>query len=214
MTHYQSLHPDTERFKKYEGTLFEIGLPSFDNPDSGIENASLVERIKYLLVCVFGKKGEKPCHWSDTPLIRRTSPSGGSRHPTEGYFLTGALQGIEQGFYHIQTDPPALRCLDACNDDLRASVSQKQSFPILGTIILTTVFERNMYRYREPRTFRTVHMDIGHNLASIEALGGALGLKTTIQLRVNEEVILKSIGASKLDEGVIAIVTIQEVGYP
>lgn len=212
MIDYQALQSDTERFKKYEGDLFEMALPSLDFPLPGIELLSVVEKIKYLLACVLGQKGEKACHWSDTPLIRRTSPSGGSRHPTEGYFITGNIHEMEQGFYHIQTYPTALRLLSTGGIDiLETFISKPISSSTLGAVVLTTVFERNMYRYREPRTFRTVHMDIGHILASIEALGYELGLKVTVHLQLNEEPILKRIGTSKLKEGVMAMVTIQEV---
>jgi len=207
MTRFQSLQPDIERYKKYNADLFEIPLPSLDISFAEIKRQPLSTKIQFLLSCVFGKKGEKACHWSDVPLIRRTSPSGGSRHPTEGYFLTGSLQGIEKGFYHIQTDCPSLRRIS--ND-----ASELESFGLeqtaIGMIVLTTIFERNMYRYREPRTFRTVHMDVGHLLASIEALSQELGIKTAIELHMNEERILKRISASKLEEGVMAQVILHE----
>lgn len=207
MVHFQSLQPDIKRFKKYGGDLFEIPLPSLDISYSEIKRQPLSTKIQFLLSCVFGKKGEKACHWSDVPLIRRTSPSGGSRHPSEGYFLTGGIQGIEKGFYHVQTDPPILRRISDDASELENFESQRTA---MGMIVLTTIFERNMYRYREPRTFRTVHIDVGHLLTSIEALSHELGMKTTIQLHMNEERILKRIGASKLEEGAMAQVILHE----
>ena len=189
-------------------------MPSFEETfSSGQEKKlSISDKIKELLSLTFAKRGEKPCHWSTTPLMRRTSPSGGSRHPTEGYFLASNLEGIAKGFYHIQADVPSLQLLSS---PIRFEIEKlvpidRGNASVSGAIILTSVFERNMYRYREPRTFRTVHMDIGHLLGTIEMLGKAFNIETHIYLHVNEEEILKHITTSKLEEGVMAIVTLSE----
>jgi SagB-type dehydrogenase family enzyme len=215
MIGYQSLQPDTQRYKEYDAPLKNIPLPSlnFPVPTDQAQGSTISERIKHLLSFTFGKKGEKPCHWiDDVPLIRRTSPSGGSRHPTEGYFLSIDLKDIHEGFYHIQTDPISL-CLIASDKHClwEEFMRQKDSdSPALGAIVLTSVFERNMYRYREPRTFRTIHMDVGHILATIEMLSQEFRIKTRIHLNFNEDAILQQIGTSMLEEGVMAIVTLHE----
>jgi SagB-type dehydrogenase family enzyme len=214
MIGYQSLQPDTQRYKTYDAPLKIIRLPSLNSPLSTdlTQRYTILERVKHLLSFTFGKKGEKPCHWVDNPLIRRTSPSGGSRHPTEGYFLSSGLQDIQQGFYHIQTDPISLCLISSDNHcPLEEFIMEKDSdLPAIGAIVLTSVFERNMYRYREPRTFRTIHMDIGHILATIEMLGKEFRIKTRIHLNFNENSILEQIGVSKLEEGVMAIVTLYQ----
>ena len=214
MVGYQSLQPDLERYKKYEVSLEKIPLPSFDNipTEHKSQNYTISEKVKLLMSFTFGKKGEKPCHWNDVPLIRRTSPSGGSRHPTEGYFLSANLEDIQNGFYHIQTDPVSLCLISPEKHCLIDEFIDEKDFnePLLGSIILTSVFERNMYRYREPRTFRTIHMDIGHIIATIEMLGKELNIRTCIHLNFDENAILQKIGASVLDEGVMAIITLLE----
>ncbi|WP_068468514.1 SagB/ThcOx family dehydrogenase [Candidatus Protochlamydia phocaeensis] len=211
MIKYQSLQPDTQRYKEYASPIKNIPLPSLDMPADQAQGYAISEKIKHLLAIAFGKKGEKPCHWiDDVPLIRRTSPSGGSRHPTEGYFLSIDLQGIQKGFYHIQTDPISLSLISEDKSSLLEDFVGKDSAKSVGAIVLTSVFERNMYRYREPRTFRTIHMDIGHILATIEMLAQEFGMKTRIHLNFNEEALLQKIGASMLDEGVMAVVTLHE----
>ncbi len=209
MVQFQELQPDIERYKKYSDDSFKVPLPLMGTSFSEMKKTPISEKIKYLLACIFGKKGEKQCHWSNVALIRRTSPSGGSRHPTEGYFLAANVHGIERGLYHVQTEPPMLRRISPDEGEVVNEEELTKSF--LGKIILTTMFERNMYRYREPRTFRTVHMDIGHILASIEALCDELGMKATIQLNVEEEKILNRIGASKFEEGVMAQATLHRI---
>ncbi len=214
MAEYQKLEPDTSRFKIHEGSQDRIELPDLGSLSAFDlqKESSVLTRIKYLLSFAFGKKGEKSCHWNDTPLIKRTSPSGGSRHPTEGYFFPVGLQEMKKGFYHVQTEPTSLSLLSGEKEDFLAkfNIENDPQLPVCGAIILTTVFERNMYRYREPRTFRTIHMDIGHILETLELLGKEFSLKTRIHLSFNEDAILQQIGASKLDEGVMAVVTLHE----
>lgn len=53
-------------------------------------------------------------------------------------------------------------------------------------IVVTAVFARNMYRYREPRTFRTVFMDVGHLLGTFEMVASALGVRSFIHHAMNE----------------------------
>lgn len=48
--------------------------------------------------------------------------------------------------------------------------------PPRAVFVLTTHFQRNMYRYREPRTFRTLYLDAGHLGGLIESLCEAQGL--------------------------------------
>lgn len=161
-------------------------------PSDQAQGYTISKRIKHLLAFTFGKRG--------------------SRHSTEGYFLSIDLQDIQQRFYHIQTDPISL-CLKSSDKHclLVEFMREKNSdSSALGAIVLTSVFERNMYRYREPRTFRTFHMDVGHILATIEMLGQEFHFKTRIHFNFNEDAILQQIGASLLDAGVMTIVTLHE----
>jgi SagB-type dehydrogenase family enzyme len=214
MIENQNVKPDTERYKQYNKNQNNIVLPSLNTsiPFPDTSNLVITEKIKCMLSCAFAKKGEKPCYWTDTPLIKRTSPSGGGRHPTEGYFISFGLQDITKGLYHIQTEPAAICLISSNNQKFLDKIIEKNDLdlPLCGAIILTSVFERNMYRYREPRTFRTIHMDIGHILATIEMFGNEFGIKTRIHLNFDEDLISEQIDASKLEEGFMAIVTLHE----
>ena len=70
-------------------------------------------------------------------------------------------------------------------------------------VVVTAVFGRNMYRYREPRTFRTVFMDTGHLLGTFEMVASALGLQSFIHHAINEEAVERMLGLAALQEGVI-----------
>lgn len=209
MLQYQEAQPDDQRCKAYKEFLDRHDLPILAELSSSLEikNLLLPDKIKLLLSLAFGKKGEKTCHWSDAPLIRRTSPSGGSRHPTEGYFLSH-VNGISKGWHHIQADPPSLIYLSPFSQE--TDFFENENSAPLGVIVLTSVFERNMYRYREPRTFRTIHMDAGHILETIESAGNELGFETKVTMNFDEGAILNKLKASKFEEGVMAIVIIKE----
>ncbi|MGA8165411.1 MAG: hypothetical protein WB791_10420 [Waddliaceae bacterium] len=213
MADLQKSEPDIFRCKIYCQQRLQIPLPSVEViPDSASNQLSTTDRVKYLLACVFGKIGEKPCHWTDVPLIRRSSPSGGCRHPSEGYFLSSKALNMESGFYHVQTDPLILNLLSTQFDEISQIIvpEEEDNSEFLGAIVISTVFERNMYRYREPRTFRTVHMDAGHLIGSIEILGSELGFKVTPYLRFDEDGILNIMKTSKLNEGVMALITLKK----
>jgi SagB-type dehydrogenase family enzyme len=169
---------------------------------------NFLERLKTLLVIALGKRSEVSCTWTPVPLMRRTTPSGGSRHPTEGYFLSFDIPNLPSGWYHVQADPCELVLINSINQaDKQILYSEQVSSA--GMIILTSNFKRTMYRYREPRAFRVPHMDVGHMLTTIEVLAKELNIPIRCHLNFNETYILDKIHSSKFDEGVLAVVTVQ-----
>jgi SagB-type dehydrogenase family enzyme len=71
-------------------------------------------------------------------------------------------------------------------------------------IVVTAVFGRNMYRYREPRTFRTIFMDVGHILGTCEMIASGVGIRSFVHHAINEVEVERVLGLSALHEGVIA----------
>ena len=100
-----------------------------------------------------------------THKIRKTVPSGGSKHPTEIYFLFTDNIYIPAGIYHYDVRNHALDALNTRKNYL------KQILRICGLketpkgcilIFYTSFFERSMWRYRDVRSTRAVLADIGH----------------------------------------------------
>ena len=214
MVKYHQEEPDIERCKRYSQNLDTQILPPISDwsqkSDLFFKEMNFGKRVQCLLAIALGKKIEVTCSWTDIPVMRRTSPSAGSRHPTEGYLLVYNIEGIEPGWYHIQADPPKLVSISS-GSPLDNSVLGQCSSHSAGAIILTSCFERTMYRYRNPYAFRVTHIDVGYMLTTIETLGAALGIKTHSHLSFDEELILKHIGASLLQEGVIAVVNLDDL---
>lgn len=106
------------------------------------------------------------------PAIRKTSPSGGSRHPTEGYLLTWGVDDLSNGVWHFCATRSVLHPID---QPLPPEIPARFGVDTGALLVLTSVFERNMYRYREPRTFRTVWLDAGHVTETVQLLATAYG---------------------------------------
>ncbi len=193
MKDYSRQEIDSQRFKTYETVSKEIDLPPtfqlLDESNNQRNKAELQQTLNYsenmlfpmdLLESIsfaFGKTDQANVPWTETPLVRRTSPSGGSRHPIEGYVIN-----LENGeVWHIDSNLHRIRLIKNIqpieSDDYFGRFLKEKS-DVNYIFLLTAVFQRNMYRYREPRTFRSVHMDAGHLSATLQAALQIKGFKT------------------------------------
>lgn len=110
----------------------------------------------------------------------RVSPSGGARHPSEVYLIALNIPGLVRGTYHVSISDAALAWVGEapCDEELQENMPGAYR---LGTepraiFVVTLHVTRNMYRYREPRTFRTIFLDAGHIGGLIEALCDSRGM--------------------------------------
>jgi len=220
MNDYSVNTPDTNRTKIYSENHVRINFPlPFNNTLTELRDSVSAKQDTTLniddlaLISAFGfaKTTEAPIPWNGVPLMRRTSPSGGSRHPTEGYLIACNIKGLENGIYHIQSSPFCFVALET-----KCSINPSKLFPEFyhnnslpepaAIIILTSIFERNMFRYREPRTFRTIHMDAGHIIGTIELITGHLNINTCTSHLFDEKGIEELIGIDGLSEGAITTI--------
>lgn len=222
MRQYVQVEPDTNRTKRYETATERVYTPTAKEALDGLPlafkdvwqgNVELeplnAERLQTLFAIVFGKLRSRRIsdNGKRLDLIRKTSPSGGSRHPTEGYAMVQVVPGMSSGVYHFSVEDNSFEKIgdSPAKEDLPHLFSGplRASFQPRVFVILTSVFGRNMYRYREPRTFRTIFMDIGHICATLEITARGLGLQCFIQHGVHDEQLEKILGLHKLSEGVV-----------
>lgn len=109
--------------------------------------------------------------------------------------------------YHVQATPPALRAGPVA-DLLPNDMLSRCPFAPAAIIGIFTVFERNMYRYREPRTYRSVHLDAGHILGTVELLSRELGFRHFVQYGADEMAWLRCLGLDPLTCGFQASVAL------
>lgn len=211
----KSLPPDKGRIPLPEPEAELMSAPlSIQRGDVDVREVSR-ESILSIISLSLGEIGLiKGGRWARAPMLRKTSPSGGGRHPTEAYLLVLDVPGIAPGWYYIGVRPAVL-CL--LREEVVPKAELQKVFPlgfarapmnVRCLVILTSMFERNMYRYREPRTFRTVHMDAGHIATNIVLCAEAKGLATHVAYSDNDLLIEERIGLDGLEEGYMLTVSI------
>jgi SagB-type dehydrogenase family enzyme len=228
METYLAAGPEPDRYKEYRGAPVARLLPSpqeaadiiaagFDGRPAG-GSLSRDGRMPVEVACAgisfaLASVGSLTAAKHRPPFILRTSPSGGNRHPTEGYLLAVDLDGIEAAWYHVRPDRPA--CLERLEvrkpdnlADLFPATVARADFAIAGLLVLTSSFARNMFRYREPRTFRTVHMDAGHIAATAKIALSDLGWPVQLAWADRADLIEQGLGLHPLSEGYMATVAL------
>lgn len=225
MESYYTAEPDFNRSKEYPSPKDLIKLPtveesledprltinisdSLNNTNKSLNaNISNDDIFKIFSITFGALKQQYHSIPNVAPNIRKTSPSGGSRHPTEGYAIIAneSISGIS-GVFHYSLSKNSL-------EKIHEPISfnkYKEIFPGLCrfgtipklTILLTSLFERNMYRYREPRTFRTLFIDIGHISETLRCIANALGYRFTSHAYVDFSEAEKLLKINPLEEGV------------
>lgn len=182
MRAYASAKPDTVRALPQKGSS-PCPLPPIQESLDRLAALSDLSFADQLLAIASVAALPVEVKRSRTPgadYIHRTSPSGGCRHPSELYLLVLSVPGLARGVYHVATGDETLGFVGdlPLDDELQGMLPGGFRLPTVprAIFVISTHFERNMYRYREPRTLRTVYYDVGHLGGLIEALGDAQGL--------------------------------------
>jgi len=102
------------------------------------------------------------------PYKRLSTPSAGNLHPLEIYVQIRGVKGILSGIYHLDSDKDALVLIrDIEADGIETSLWLKNRFK--GMIIMvSSVPFRSIWKYQE-RAIRYCYLDLGHQLAALEA---------------------------------------------
>ncbi len=108
----------------------------------------------------------------------RAAPSAGALYPIETYVAAHDVEGLEPGLYHYAVADHALEPVRT--GDLRASlVAAGIGQEMLGTaqacFILTAIFQRTRWRYRE-RAYRYILLEAGHIGQNLYLAATGLGL--------------------------------------
>lgn len=230
MREYLADERDDNRTKKYRsiGASYDCGsarqaLDRLDRPFNEVWEeccgtpraltAATVERhhLETLCAAVFGQLRTRAMRPSDRrkPLAHKISPSGGGRHPTECYLISLDVNNLTRGVYHFSAETDTLdRITDVPSDEQTESIfdglfraRHERSFEPRALLILTSVFERNMFRYREPRTFRTVFMDAGCAITNLELIARSMGYSMYTHNAMSDTRTEELLGIQGLNEG-------------
>lgn len=158
-------------------------------PESLLENEGNLDftlvRLAAILRYTFGATAKKKT--PHVECVRRTSPSGGSRHPTECVVLLPCHYGeIPKGSYFYDVGRHALVETPIGLD----AISRMPCGSRLGLVIRSRV-ERAMWRYRDIRSLRPILLDAGHIIETLSLLFRKAGLFVSVSsqpLSFNQEI--------------------------
>lgn len=199
MRQYSRAEPDTDRTKELPPGLPRISCPplkeSLSQLATPLGSQQCIPRsattdaraLGIVLTASMGVRGTRPTKYANAaPLLLKTVPSGGARHPTECYVLPRKVHGVPDGIYaYVGVENALVRIGEPFSDfELQDLLPGVQPVPGVREVdplwffVLSSKTSRNRYRYREPRTFRTVFMDVGHLIANLELASASLGIST------------------------------------
>src|SRR5207244_1953605 len=173
-------------FRRYEGaTLVRLPILSLDEeplppsyeylyrpgtvPSAPVTIRSLSRLFEYALALSAWKQA------GGTRWALRSNPSSGNLHPTEGYLLIGAVEGLAPtpGLYHYAPKEHGLERRADCPDELLAKLLH--AFPPQAFLVgLSSVHWREAWKYGE-RAFRYCQHDAGHAIGALAVAAAGLG---------------------------------------
>lgn len=139
-------------------------------------------------------------------LPLKTSPSGGARHPVEGYVVVRRVQGVPAGVYHYASARHALERLrgPVPAARLRAYVPRSPYFANAAVLVLfTAVFERQLWRYPYSRAYRAALIEAGHVCQTFLLTATWLGLAPFSVMGLGDSTIERDLGLDGISESVL-----------
>jgi SagB-type dehydrogenase family enzyme len=125
-----------------------------------------------------------------TQTAFKTSASGGGRHPTELYLHAHRVSGLRSGLYHLNTRREELERIGPAQvpDTLVTLLGDQDWVADSGCLVFfTCVLARSTWKYSTPRTYRMLHIDVGHLSQTFYLLAAALGLGMTFTAAIRDE---------------------------
>jgi SagB-type dehydrogenase family enzyme len=164
---------DPPRSPRYED-LYRAGAVS----SAPLDVPSLSRLFEYALALSAWKQA------GGTTWALRCNPSSGNLHPTEGYVLIGALEGLADtpGLFHYAPREHMLERRADCPGELFMALTRELApGSFLGA--LSSVYWREAWKYGE-RAFRYCQHDAGHAIGAQDIAGdGAFSLGMLAEYR-------------------------------
>jgi len=130
----------------------------------------------------------------------RSNPSSGNLHPTEGYLLIGAVDGLASlpGLYHYAPKEHGLERRTDCPNNLFAALMK--GFPQQAFLVgLSSVHWREAWKYGE-RAFRYCQHDVGHAMGTIRIAAATLGWTAVVLHGLSDATIEDLLGLNRAED--------------
>lgn len=160
------------------------------------------QQLSTILWFGFGQIGSKKLPVTGEHVLK-TSPSGGSRHPTEAYVLLLEADEYPLGVYHYAVRDHSLEFItdEVSREWVDRYVTGKPEwldFTPSAVLILTSRVELSMYRYRENYSYRPIHHDVGHLIETTGIVAAAVGCETFRGYSMDDDEVSRKIGNERL----------------
>jgi SagB-type dehydrogenase family enzyme len=131
-------------------------------------------------------------------------PSGGARHPTEVFIVMFEGAPETPGLYHYDVAGHELVQLrtgeqrDAWDTAAHGLFDTLQPVQPFALVILATMWERAMWRYRDARSWRAPVMDVGHVVGAYRTVLTRLGLAHVVSRQFEDHAVSTLLGTERL----------------
>lgn len=139
--------------------------------------------------------------WKQTPgggrWSLRINPSSGALHPTEGYLVADAIEGIgdRPAVYHYAPMTHALERRVTLTAEHWNQLSSSLP-PGAVLVALASIYWRESWKYGE-RAFRYCHHDVGHAIGAVTVAAATLGCETRLITSVDDDQLATLLGTDR-----------------
>ncbi|AVB12435.1 MULTISPECIES: nitroreductase family protein [Pseudomonas syringae group] len=158
-------------------SLKNVAIVDAINLDIDELRNSVFYQFSMILSGTFGVRLHQPAYYDgerdyhQVELLKKSIPSGGARHPTECFVEIHRSPMLETGVYYFAPTNSELqlvsRTLPTSPAAGRIATSDADW---VARLVLCAAVRRSMFRYRDPRSFRALLVDVGHAEAQMSAL--------------------------------------------
>lgn len=148
--------------------------------------------------------------WLEYPSVgrvaKKTSPSGGSRHPIEAYIYALRVSGLPRGIYHYHSAAHRLERIrgGASSSELSRLLNRQWWFGKSSFVVfLTAVFARTQWKYPAPRAYRAILAEAGHVCQTFCLAAASLRLAPFCTMAMRDSAVERTLGIDGVAESVL-----------
>jgi len=164
-----------------------------------------------ILFYTFGVQGINKSY-KEVSVLRKTSPSGGSLHPTEAFVFVLKVENIDTGFYHYNIKTNELVLIkkysfeDAKKKAYKFTAGQEYTSNASFLVFLTTRYYRSFWKYmKHSKVYSVLIRDAAHLSQTFYLIGSNLNLGT-FTCAINESDVEDELGLNPYEHGVTMMV--------
>lgn len=140
---------------------------------------------------------------------RRTSPSGGSLHPSEAYVVALQVAGLRPGIYHYSATSHQLTFLTGdINGEMLGRLLCAQMFArnLAFGAFITCRFDKMWWKYPHSRAYRVALLDIGCLAQTFQLVTTSIGLRSWLTGYFLDREINRLLALDEVNESVLFFV--------